>query len=71
MAKKKQKKKQKPFRIYKIYRISNGKLVKNTKTCPKCGAGVFMAKHNNRYHCGKCSYTEFIGMEKTAKEVKS
>ena len=27
------------------------------KECPheNCGAGVFMATHFNRYHCGKCS----------------
>ena len=32
------------------------------KACPKCGAGVYLGKHNNpaRYHCGKCSYTEFV-----------
>ena len=29
------------------------------RTCPKCGAGVFMAEHKDRHHCGKCSYTEF------------
>jgi ubiquitin-small subunit ribosomal protein S27Ae len=34
-----------------------GKLKK--KTCPKCGAGVFMAEHKNRISCGKCGYTEF------------
>ena len=35
----------------------SGKLKK--KTCPKCGAGVFMAEHKNRIACGKCGYTEF------------
>ncbi len=29
------------------------------RTCPKCGAGIFMAEHKDRHHCGKCSYTEF------------
>ncbi|NTV23403.1 MAG: 30S ribosomal protein S27ae [Nanoarchaeota archaeon] len=29
------------------------------KTCPKCGAGVFMAEHKNRSSCGKCGYSEF------------
>lgn len=70
MAKKKEKKKEKPYRIHKIYKIENGKLVRNTRSCPKCGSGVFMAKHINRYHCGKCGYTEFIDM-KIAEEVKS
>lgn len=32
------------------------------KHCPKCGKGVYLGLHKNpdRYHCGKCSYTEFI-----------
>ena len=35
------------------------KLVKKNKECPKCGAGVFMANHKDRWACGKCHYTEF------------
>jgi small subunit ribosomal protein S27Ae len=27
--------------------------------CPRCGAGVFLAVHKGRLHCGKCNYTEF------------
>ena len=27
--------------------------------CPKCGAGVFLAKHKDRVSCGRCGYTEF------------
>lgn len=42
------------FHIYKIY--ENGK-AKN-KACPKCGPGVFLANHKDRFSCGKCSYTE-------------
>lgn len=32
------------------------------KACPKCGKGVYMGLHKNpaRYHCGKCSYVEYI-----------
>jgi len=26
--------------------------------CPKCGPGVFMARHKNREHCGRCGYTK-------------
>ena len=32
---------------------------KKDKTCPRCGAGTFLAQHDNRLHCGKCNYTEF------------
>ena len=28
------------------------------KTCPKCGPGVFMASHKDRWTCGKCKYSE-------------
>lgn len=35
------------------------------KACPNCGPGVYLGKHSNpaRYHCGKCSYVEFISKE--------
>ena len=26
--------------------------------CPKCGPGVRLAEHGNRWACGKCKYTE-------------
>ncbi len=42
------------------YKIEDGKLMRIRRTCPKCGAGVFMAVHKDRVSCGKCGYTEFI-----------
>ena len=45
------------------YKIEGDKLVKTRKECPKCGPGVFMAEHKDRYHCGKCGYTEFKNKE--------
>ncbi len=44
---------------WKMYEKKESKVEKR-KTCPKCGAGVFMAKHKDRYSCGACHYTEFI-----------
>lgn len=35
------------------------KLQRKRKVCPRCGAGVFLAEHKDRYSCGKCGYTEF------------
>ena len=35
----------------------NGQKIK--RECPKCGAGMFMAEHKDRFHCGKCGFTEF------------
>ncbi|MEL9999574.1 MAG: 30S ribosomal protein S27ae [Thermoplasmata archaeon] len=42
-----------------LYEIKEGKLIRKRKSCPKCGAGVFLAEHEDRYTCGKCGYTEF------------
>jgi len=27
--------------------------------CPRCGAGVVLAEHEDRAACGRCGYTEF------------
>lgn len=40
------------------YKISGDKVTRD-RNCPRCGAGIFLAQHNNRLHCGKCGYTEF------------
>lgn len=31
---------------------------KKRKSCPKCGAGVFLAEHKDRLSCGRCGYLE-------------
>ena len=56
MSKKKPAKKKSEIKISSFY-DSNGKRIH--KVCPKCGAGVFMAEHKDRWSCGKCGYTEF------------
>ncbi|MEM3031193.1 MAG: 30S ribosomal protein S27ae [Candidatus Micrarchaeia archaeon] len=28
------------------------------RACPKCGAGVRLAEHQNRFSCGRCGYME-------------
>ena len=43
---------------YAHYTLS-GDNVKRTRMCPRCGAGIFLAEHKDRAHCGKCGYTEF------------
>lgn len=42
-----------------FYKIEGDSLKREKKSCPKCGAGTFMADHEKRLHCGNCSYTEF------------
>lgn len=39
------------------YQNYEGGKVKN-RTCPKCGAGTFLAEHKDRRTCGKCNYME-------------
>ncbi len=63
MAAEQKPKKQKSGRKKKTkgsYYEESGAGVKRIKrSCPKCGSGVFMAEHPNRFACGKCSYTEW------------
>lgn len=47
---------------YKHYVIEGDK-VKRSKSCPRCGAGVFLANHKNRLYCGKCHYAEFLDVK--------
>ena len=42
-----------------LYEIKDEKLVRLRDECPKCGPGVFLAKHKDRVSCGRCGYTEF------------
>ncbi|MCD6414026.1 MAG: 30S ribosomal protein S27ae [Candidatus Diapherotrites archaeon] len=63
---KKQKKKTKRMKKSEYYELSDGKVNRKKIPCPKCGPGVFMAEHKDRYHCGRCGYT----MMKTEKNAK-
>ena len=45
--------------ISKFYKITDNKVDRIRRECPRCGKGVFMAVHKDRLTCGKCSYTEF------------
>jgi small subunit ribosomal protein S27Ae len=68
MAKKKAPKPKRPSKKYSLYQISGDKIERKNRSCPKCGAGIFLAKHNDRLVCGKCHYTEFVKSEKKAEE---
>ncbi|MGC8516214.1 MAG: 30S ribosomal protein S27ae [Thermoplasmata archaeon] len=41
-----------------LYVVENDKLVRKRRFCPRCGPGVFLAEHDNRYTCGRCHYSE-------------
>lgn len=46
--------------VWKFYEVAEGRLKKLRRECPRCGRGVFMAQHENRYTCGRCGYTVFL-----------
>jgi small subunit ribosomal protein S27Ae len=50
-------------KVSKFYEIKEGKVERKRKSCPRCGRGVFMAEHEDRWACGKCGYTEFKGQQ--------
>lgn len=42
-----------------LYKVDGDKVLRLSRFCPKCGAGVFMAKHKDgRHSCGKCGFME-------------
>ena len=43
---------------YAKYKIEGGKLIRS-KTCPRCGPGIFLLESQGRVYCGNCHYTEF------------
>ena len=57
MAKEKSKNKE-PSKRWEGYKFEGNKLIKS-KTCPKCGDGIFLGDHKDRFYCGNCRYTEF------------
>jgi small subunit ribosomal protein S27Ae len=57
MAKKKKAKNKTPSKRYSKYKVEGDKLMR-AKTCPKCGAGIFLAEHKDRQYCGKCGYVQ-------------
>jgi ubiquitin-small subunit ribosomal protein S27Ae len=34
------------------------------RSCPRCGAGTFLAIHKDRASCGKCKYSEKKAVKK-------
>lgn len=60
---KKQTKNKRPSKPFEKYKVEGNNLVRS-KTCPKCGAGYFLAEHKDRLYCGKCHYVEYKGKPK-------
>ncbi|HEU4985173.1 MAG TPA: 30S ribosomal protein S27ae [Nitrososphaera sp.] len=56
--------------VYKFYKVEGNKVTRNKRECLKCGKGVFMAEHKDRFTCGKCGYTEFARKEAPKNKAK-
>ncbi len=49
-----------------VFKVEGDKIVRQRRSCPKCGDAVFLADHKDRYSCGKCGYTEFKAKKQEA-----
>ena len=59
----KHKKKKVKLAVLKYYKVADdGKIQRLRRECPQpqCGAGIFMANHNDRQTCGRCSLTYVV-----------
>ena len=56
---KKERKKHPKMKKGTYYKVDGDKATKEKRACPKCGAGIFLAEHSDRFYCGKCAYTEW------------
>lgn len=54
------KKEKKTSKKWEKYKIEDDKVKKEGRMCSRCGSGIFMAKHKDRWACGKCGYMEKI-----------
>ncbi len=45
--------------VWTYYEIKDGKLIRKLPFCERCGPGVFMADHGDRWQCGKCGLTKY------------
>ena len=51
-------KKTSKYKKSEFYDTSSGVVKRKNKFCPKCGPGVFMAEHKDRFNCGACGFTD-------------
>lgn len=59
---KKGKKQRKPrisSKRWEKYKLEGETIKRTNQFCPRCGAGIFLAKSKGRLFCGKCHYTSF------------
>lgn len=44
---------------YQKYEVKDNKVIRKNRSCPRCGDGIFLGEHENRFSCGACGYTEW------------
>ena len=44
---------------YTKYKIEGDKIVSKSRSCPRCGPGIFLSVSKERSYCGRCHFTEF------------
>ena len=54
-----------------LYEAKENAIERKRRSCPKCGAGILLAEHNNRLNCGKCGYTEFKSKTAEPKQTEA
>ena len=45
--------------VYQYFKVEGDKVTRVRKNCSRCGKGVYMSNHKDRYTCGRCGLTEF------------
>ena len=55
-------------KTHTLYELSGNEVKRKNKSCPKCGPGTYLAKHNNRVTCGKCGYSEIQSKQSAEKK---
>ena len=53
---------------WEYFKVTDNKIERIKKACPRCGGGTYLAAHKDRSGCGKCGYTEFTSSEKQAQK---
>ena len=42
-----------------FFKVEGDSINRFRKHCPKCGPGIFLGEHKDRFSCGNCGYTEY------------
>jgi ubiquitin-small subunit ribosomal protein S27Ae len=53
---------------YTKYKVEGDTVTRLSRSCPRCGPGVFLMDSQGRKYCGKCHYAEFEGKAKPVEE---